>query len=71
MPNDRTVTIKNTGDTVVCVVLNYGDADLRGFDLMPGNTVETSVGDAGCVAILDARSLAIFGQNVDLVLPPE
>ena len=48
---------------MVVVVLNYGGTDLDGVDLMPGSTIEASVGEMGCVAIIEAESFAIFGQN--------
>ena len=66
MPDDRTVTIKNTGKASIRVVLNYHEGGGPTVDLVPGNEIQASLDENGRVVVNDVGTMAVFGQHLPL-----
>ena len=64
MSDERSITITNTGNTNVSVVLNYRNGSRTTLELMPGNTVGASLGDKACASLDDVEHAVVTDRAV-------
>ena len=64
MADEHQVSITNTGNGKIRIILNYREAGCATFDLMPPSEMNASLKEVACVVINDVDNLAVFGQNV-------
>ena len=63
MPNERAVTVTNTGTATISVLLEMRRGEgYRLIDLEPGNSIDAWFGGRAGVALDDAEGVATRGQ---------
>ena len=70
MADERKISITNTGNAGISVVLNYREAGCKAIDLLPGGHFNASLREIACVVINDVENMAVFGQD-ELRLTPD
>ena len=70
MADERKISITNTGNARISVILNYREAGCKAIDLLPGGQIDASLREVACVVINDVENLAVFGQG-ELRLTPD
>ena len=69
MADERRISITNTGNAKISVILNYREAGCSTFDLLPGGQIDASLRELTCVVINDVENLAVFGQDAVRLTP--
>jgi len=70
MSDERRISITNTGNARISVILNYREAGCKAVDLLPGGRIDASLREVACVVINDVENLAVLGQD-ELRLRPD
>ena len=69
MPDERRISLTNTGNARISVILNHREAGCKAIDLLPGGQIDTSLRELACVVINDVERLAVFGQDALRLTP--
>ena len=69
MANKRSISIANTGNVKISIILNYREVGCSTFDLLSGGRIDASLRELTCIVINDVENLAVFGQDAVRLTP--
>ena len=68
--DEHKISITNTGNATISVILNHREAGCKAIDLLPEGHIDALLREVACVVINDVENLAVFGQD-ELRLTPD